>query len=353
MSTGLRMRNSSLHFFNFGIIVGIDVSIPNPPDLLLFLLPNCAYNDETTYSLFSMERVLRSPHYTELVQDAAGLYFYTKIDCFHIVLPIDDESLCYFKTFRNGLYTDAEKKTVHMLQSVRPRACREGEKPFNEVELTLHFPKVLIEWNMQLYVNYIRMMLEQPGKCKIRDYDIPFILFPGEIRHNHLDIKLRKDKHAKLAVEAMSPPNLINAKQIVLKEQNDAKAIIEAERMSPLRVVMVSRKEYIKLMEVKKKLEEIITNELQQEVSDHEEIGILLARIHKALVEYKRKQADLHDELAIRRNSEKSLSEDLLQSYRNEYECLAETFSELESTKHKRPQISLDDWEKKKLKLTK
>ena len=340
-----------------------NVSIPNPPDLLLFLLPNCAYNDETTYSLFSMERVLRSPHYTELVQDEAGLYFYTKIDCFHIVLPIDDDSLRYFKTFRNGLCTDAEKKTVYMLQSVRPRAHRKGEKPFDEVELTLHFPTVLMEWNMQLYVNYIRTMLEQP-QCKIRDYDIPFILFPGEkVRHSDLDIELRKHSHAKLAAEAMSPSDLTDAKKTVLREQDDTKAIKEAGHMSPLRVVMVSQKEYIKLKEVQKKMEDIITNELQQEVSG--EIEILLDRIREALVEYKRKQANLHDELAIRRSSEKSLSEelekerslqkkqmeDLLKSYENEYKWLAKTFSELESAKYNNCQISLNDWKYKKAKV--
>ena len=117
-----------------------DSTHPYPPDICLFLLPNKAFNDETTFSMFSMERILRSPHYTEIINEREGVFFYTKFDCFHVVLPIDELSKNYFSTFRKGLFIDSTTGEIFLRQCVRPRPPPYGT--FNDEELTSHFPAV-------------------------------------------------------------------------------------------------------------------------------------------------------------------------------------------------------------------
>ena len=158
-----------------------DSTHPNPPDIRLFLLPNKAFNDETTFSMFSMERILRSPHYTEIIDEEEGVCFYTKFDCFHVVLPINEVSKNYFNTYRNGMYVDPITDKVFLRQCVQPRPPPHGT--FSDEELTSHFPAVLLRWNILLHDKYAEYLFNQPSKARIRDYDIPFNVFPGELHY--------------------------------------------------------------------------------------------------------------------------------------------------------------------------
>ena len=311
-----------------------NVNFQNPPDIRLFLLPNKAYDAETTFSLFSMERILRSPHYTELVSDKAGLYLYLKIDCFHIVLPIDKKSERYLHTFRNGLYTDEATEETFLLQCTRPKRRQSYEQPFSADELTTHFPDVLTQWNVELHNNYIHMMLNQPSSHKIRDYDIPFIIFPREEhKYNDSDLSIRKEKVDELAWKAKSTIDLTHAKKFDLKKLDCKKATEYAASISPLRVVMVSKAEHEQLIALKTKLREKEAELLES----NEQRDVLLSRIDDTLAQneiLRELQIKLHRELTIRRCSE-TRERDLrieqtkisIKSYKERYNVLFRKYS--------------------------
>ena len=293
-----------------------------------------------------MERVLRSPHYTELILcDIAGLYLYFKIDCFHIVLPVDEKSECYFNTFRNGLCTDDATEKIYLLQCTRPKqhryqSCKQNFHADDD-ELTVHFPDVLMQWNVQFHNDYICEMLNQPSGHKIKDYDIPFILFPGEDhRHNDLDLNVRTNKAAKLASKAKATIDLSDAKKFHLNKLDHKKATEDAANTSPLKVVMVSKAEYKQVLELKVKLGKMkLESEEQQE-----KISILLSQIDNAIAENQRLR-DAYIKLSrdVRRNSETNgqdrrlslqLAKECLSSYEKTYETLSRRYS-AESVRYK------------------
>ena len=217
--------------------------------------------------------MLRSPHYTELVCDGAGIYLYSKIDCFHIVLPVDEKSVSYFNTFQNGLYTNEFTKDTVLLQCTRPKQRGPHEKPFSEYELTTHFPGVLEQWNVQLHHRYISMMLTQPSICPIKDYDIPFIIFPGEeCNFSNSDLKNRMTKTIELAQLAKATIDIKDAREFDISQQNCTEATKHAANISPLRVVMLSKADYEQIVALKAELC-TCRKELELSKSDVEILG--------------------------------------------------------------------------------
>ena len=313
-------------------------SHPNPPDLRLFLLPNKALNDETTFSMFSMERILRSPHYTEIIiKEKIGVFLYTKFDCFHVVLPVDGMSRSYFNTYRNGLYVSATTNEVFLRQCIRPRPPMHGT--FSDEELTSHFPAVLLQWNIQLHDEYAGYLFNQPSKVKIRDYDIPFNIFPGELhKHDDSDTHRRMNKADDLAEKAKIISDLEGAKKINLGEQDNSKATEDAAKISPLTVVMILKGEYEQVRQIKAKLH-LKENELQRSTEERRELQILLS---KAEFEMQTTQDKLWKEQESRRVSEISLQMQLLKRGKRTEELIValkksheDAYKQLSMTAHK------------------
>ena len=306
-----------------------DINFANPPDMYLFLLPNCPYNDATTYSLFSMERILRSPHYTKLVRDKAGLYFYTKFDCFHIVVAINDESRKYFNTFQNGLYS--HKDGPILLQCTRPRPKRQHQSqngdsvlqytPFTEEEMITHFPDVLIQWNIDFYHDYVDLILRQPKRANIVDYVIPF--FGIRHRPDESDLNIRKEDKdnglSRMQVDLGKEAKAAKKFNISKVDQNDY--IMKSAESSPLHVVMVAKQEYKRVRELKAEL-----------MKEKEKNSVLLTRIDNELERYKKlesKHNELQDEIDFRRGSVVSLTIKLKNERKSRRELVKEQIQKL------------------------
>ena len=130
------------------------------PWLNLFLLPNKAMNEEEIAFLYPLEYVLRNPSFSTVVRSRHKKtqinFIYTKFDCFHLVLPLDDDSKAYFDRFQNGFDTFAERGHNYVYlrwteqcipDKVIDRKTYAVQYSFTEEAKTHLFPEILLNVN--------------------------------------------------------------------------------------------------------------------------------------------------------------------------------------------------------------
>ena len=127
-----------------------------PESLCISILPNAHVNPFVP--IFILELQLRNPLYTTLVanDNSAGVYLYTKFDCFHCVLPLDDKSLRYFNKF--NYFKEGSKMY---------------ELPHGRIAIQSLFPMALLQHAMDNIGEFVKILtsLDSPANIVIESHD--------------------------------------------------------------------------------------------------------------------------------------------------------------------------------------
>ena len=148
------------------VIYASKMSVPN---LKVFFLPNKALSQSLIDFLFPLEMLLRMPRCTELIQyEKEGSFLYTKFDCFHVVLPLCEQSRAYFEAFDNGLEVD--NYSLHFRWALQPTTKIDPQSKsftFNYPKCTStkdpRFPEALLRWCTSLYEDITSKLHDRPS----------------------------------------------------------------------------------------------------------------------------------------------------------------------------------------------
>ena len=151
------------------------------PALQLFLLRNRPWDEELIMFMYPFEYVLRCPMFSTVVRDKElGIDFiYTKFDCFHLVLPLDDKSKDYFNHFHNGFDTyedEFHRNHVDLRWTVQCASGRKFDRETKAVKYYISeqvkpylFPEVLLKVVLQQYGRWVSMIYSHPESS---DHDL-------------------------------------------------------------------------------------------------------------------------------------------------------------------------------------
>ena len=210
------------------------------PNLKIFLLPNKPFNEHRF--MYPFEMLLRMPHSADLIKRSEMLFFYTKFDSFHIVLPLCKKSRDYFDTFNNGVREDGPN--LHLRQVVLQKAelnfCQQNKSmdikyPPRCATLKNHFPEVLLEWCASLYETIVSRLYNHPRSLNpflavIERYDgAQYVGFGTEDRLKLIDtLKIH-------FVDERASRTTAYEDHSKLRKSDQDKYISEASKNSPLR----------------------------------------------------------------------------------------------------------------------
>jgi len=192
-----------------------------PDRMCIFLLPNGPINPFVP--TFILEFQFRNPLYTTIVakDSTNGVYLYTKFDCFHCVLPLDDNSIRYFDTFNRF-----------------KRGKETYDLPYGRAAIQELFPCALLQHGMDSIGELVKILtgLNSPAKIIINGLEsgTKILKIPSAPTQNleskEISIELSSEKSLLKSASEKSPLALNNSsflRQQLEQERKKKKKIVE------------------------------------------------------------------------------------------------------------------------------
>ena len=266
------------------------------PNLKLFLLPNKPFCSNIDDFMYPFEMLLRMPRCTELIQQKEeGTFFYTKFDCFHIVLPLCETSKTYFETFNCGLVS--EDHNLCLRWSIQPKTdiirhdkLIEFSYSPKDTSLRDHFPEVLLSWCTSLYEKFASRVYNHPRLKRSflagieRYHGAKYIGFNVEERLQQAEVL-----KSRISDKRLSQTITFEDQCKIHKKENIKVYVLNASRQSPLRRRACEREE------------------LQRMKDEH---NTEIANMNAALAEAKRELGDTRQALANTRDELENKEQD-------------------------------------------
>ena len=174
------------------------------PEFRLFLLPNQSIDEELIAFIYPFEYTLRSPMFSTVVRDMAIqdrkkiriCFIYTKFDCFHLVLPLDDKSEDYFNRFQRGFetYEHLGHKYVDLRWSKHGPGVykREFNRETSAVQYSAPeemkpciFPELLLKIALHQYGRYLSMIYSHSKESPLTPHSKIMIVFRPGLNYNY------------------------------------------------------------------------------------------------------------------------------------------------------------------------
>ena len=216
------------------------------PEFYLFLLPNQSIDEELIAFIYPFEYILRSPMFSTVIRDKKiGINFvYTKIDCFHLVLPLDSKSEDYFNHFQKGFdtYEHLGHKYVDLRWTVHGTGVyeRKFDRETKAVKYTVSeevkpciFPEVLLKVALHQYGRYISMIYSHSEKSALFPHCKIMIEYLPGLNHEYPSKDFSGTTAKDIPQMSIQPGESIEFPKLLTKEQ--LKTMIEnAAKISPL-----------------------------------------------------------------------------------------------------------------------